>query len=115
MIALIILICGAILTVTQTYLWLWLVISLCIGILLWYRQWLELLMSVFLLVQVSCLPMVTPLTTKQPQQVLSVIIISMPTKTTNGCKAYGHIADTKWLITQRADMCTLTYGASMEV
>lgn len=115
MIAFIILICGALMTVTQTYSWLWLVIGIGFVSLGWYRQWLELALASLLLIQVLFIPMVTPLTQAQPLQSALIVITSMPTPTPTGCKAYGMSGETKWLVTQRADVCELAYGAQLHV
>lgn len=102
----------AIWLVTGQFSWLLFVVAVGVSILLIYRQWLELGVVIILCGQLLFLPPIDPLEIKQERQTMQFVILSIPTATTTGCRAYGETATgAKWLVTQKTTTCQLTYGA----
>lgn len=101
--------------ITQSAPWIWLFLIIAVIVLVVFRQWLELLVVIIVVCQIYWFPFVTPLTAALPIQQHTVLITTIPTATITGCKAYGSIADERWLLTQRSQTCDLIYGAQMNV
>ncbi|MGL5409388.1 MAG: ComEC/Rec2 family competence protein, partial [Shewanella sp.] len=99
--------------VTGQFSWLLVVVASAALMLLYYRQWLELGIMLFLCSQLFLMGSVEVLTEKQAVQQAQFTIISMPTMTTNGCRAYAKTASgEQWLVTVRTQAaCPLIYGA----